>query len=96
MTARVNTTRLVIPCLKKSAAGVIINMSSVAGRFGYANPRPYCTTKWGLIGFTKTLALKLGAFGTWANAILPGAVDGSTLQSVFDRRAKIGSVALAN
>ena len=36
-----NVTRLAIPYLKKSQAGVIINMSSVAGRFGYANRSPY-------------------------------------------------------
>jgi len=88
------TTRLVIPYLKKSPAGVIINMSSVAGRFGYANRSPYCTTKWGLIGFTKTLALELGAFGIRANAILPGAVDGPRLQAVFDGRAEISGLSL--
>ena len=41
-----NVTRLAIPHLKKSSAGVIITMSSVAGRFGYANRSPYCTAKW--------------------------------------------------
>ena len=58
-----NVTRLAIPHLKKSKAGVIINMSSVAGRFGYANRSPYCTTKWGIIGFTKTLSIELGKYG---------------------------------
>jgi amidohydrolase len=66
-------THSAIPHLKKSAAGVIINMSSVAGRFGYPNRSPYATTKWGLIGFTKTLSIELGKFGIRANAILPGA-----------------------
>ncbi len=50
LTGTFNVTRLAIPHLKKSNAGVIINMSSVAGRFGYANRSPYCTAKWGLIG----------------------------------------------
>ena len=54
LTGTFNVTRLAIPHLKKSQAGVIINMSSVADRFGYANRSPYCTAKWGLIGFTKT------------------------------------------
>lgn len=83
-----NVTRVAIPHLKKSKAGVIINMSSVAGRFGYANRSPYCTAKWGIIGFTKTLSIELGAHGIRANAILPGAVDGPRIQRVFEGRAK--------
>jgi len=79
---------LAIPHLKKSQAGVIINMSSVAGRFGYANRSPYCTAKWGIIGFTKTLSIELGEYGIRANAILPGAVDGPRIQKVFEGRAK--------
>jgi NAD(P)-dependent dehydrogenase (short-subunit alcohol dehydrogenase family) len=38
-------------------AGIV--MSSLAGRFGYPNRSPYSTTKWGLIGFTKTLSPSL-------------------------------------
>jgi NAD(P)-dependent dehydrogenase (short-subunit alcohol dehydrogenase family) len=62
-----DVTRLAIPHLKRSDAGVIINMSSVAGRFGYAHRSAYCATKWGLVGFTKTLAIELGEFGIRAN-----------------------------
>lgn len=89
LTGTFNVTRLSIPHLKKSSAGVIINMSSVAGRFGYANRSPYSTAKWGLIGFTKTLSIELGSFGIRANAILPGAVDGPRIQRVFEARAKV-------
>jgi NAD(P)-dependent dehydrogenase (short-subunit alcohol dehydrogenase family) len=88
LTGTFNVTRLAIPHLRQSGAGVIINMSSVAGRFGYANRSPYCTTKWGLIGFTKTLSIELGAYGIRANAILPGAVDGARLHHVFEGRAR--------
>ena len=62
-------------------------MSSLAGRFGYPNRSPYATTKWGLIGFTKTLSRELGEFGIRVNAILPGAVEGARLQQVFAGRA---------
>ncbi|HZS69908.1 MAG TPA: SDR family oxidoreductase [Burkholderiales bacterium] len=88
LTGTFNVTRLAIPHLKKSSAGVIINMSSVAGRFGYANRSPYCTAKWGLIGFTKTLSIELGAYGIRANAILPGAVAGPRIEKVFEGRAQ--------
>jgi NAD(P)-dependent dehydrogenase (short-subunit alcohol dehydrogenase family) len=46
-------TQAAIPHLKHSAAGSIVVMSSLAGRFGYPNRSPYSTTKWGLIGFTR-------------------------------------------
>jgi NAD(P)-dependent dehydrogenase (short-subunit alcohol dehydrogenase family) len=88
LTGTFNVTRMAIPHLKKSSAGAIINMSSVAGRFGYANRSPYCTAKWGLIGFTKTLSIELGAHGIRANAILPGAVGGARIERVFEGRAQ--------
>jgi NAD(P)-dependent dehydrogenase (short-subunit alcohol dehydrogenase family) len=59
LTGTFNVTRMAIPYLKKSAAGVIINMCSVVGRFGYPNRSPYSTAKWGIIGFTKTLSMEL-------------------------------------
>jgi NAD(P)-dependent dehydrogenase (short-subunit alcohol dehydrogenase family) len=81
-------TKNAIPYLIRSGNGVIINMSSAAGRFGYPDRSPYSTVKWGLIGFTKTLSMELGEYNIRANAILPGAVDGERIQRVFEGRAK--------
>jgi NAD(P)-dependent dehydrogenase (short-subunit alcohol dehydrogenase family) len=92
LTGTFNVTRLAIPYLKQSAAGVIINMSSLAGRFGYPNRSPYCVSKWGLIGFTKTLSIELGQYGIRVNAVLPGAVAGERLERVFEGRAAAGGV----
>lgn len=89
LTGTFNVTRCAIPHLKQSKAGVIINMSSVAGRYGYANRSPYCTAKWGIVGFTKTISIELGQFGIRANAILPGAVDGPRIHRVFEGRARV-------
>ena len=89
LTGTFTVTQAAIPHLKKSAAGSIVVMSSLAGRFGYPNRSPYATTKWGLIGFTKTLSRELGEFGIRVNAILPGAVDGPRLRQVFEGRASI-------
>ena len=89
LTAMFDVTRLVIAHLKKSKAGCIINMSSVAGRYGFANRSPYAATKWGVIGLTKTLAMELGEWGIRANAIAPGAVEGDRIVRVFQGRAQI-------
>jgi NAD(P)-dependent dehydrogenase (short-subunit alcohol dehydrogenase family) len=82
-----NVTRLVIPHLKKSAAGCIINMSSAAGKFGYPQRSAYAASKWGVIGLTKTLSMELGEFGIRANAILPGPVAGERMERVLQGRA---------
>jgi len=89
LTGTFMVTQRAIPLLKQSAAGSIIVMSSLAGRFGYPNRVAYSTTKWGLVGFTKTLALELGPFGITANTIHPGAVAGPRIQSVFAGRATL-------
>lgn len=89
LTGTFTVTQAAIAHLKRSPAASIIVMSSLAGRFGYPNRSPYSTTKWGLIGFTKTLSRELGEFGIRVNAILPGAVEGPRLQQVFAGRASV-------
>ena len=88
LTGTFNVSRLAIPHLIRSASGVVINLSSAAGRFGYPNRSPYATVKWGLIGFTKTLSMELGEHGVRVNAILPGGVEGERVQRVLAGRAR--------
>jgi NAD(P)-dependent dehydrogenase (short-subunit alcohol dehydrogenase family) len=94
LTAMFDVSRLAIPHLKKSKSGCIINMASIAGRFGFANRSPYAATKWAVIGLTKTLAMELGEWGIRANAIAPGAVEGERIERVFAGRAQIGGKTL--
>jgi NAD(P)-dependent dehydrogenase (short-subunit alcohol dehydrogenase family) len=96
LTGTFNVTRHAIPHLKNSPAGVILVMSSLAGRFGYPNRSPYATTKWGLIGFTKTLSRELGEFGIRVNAILPGAVEGPRIEQVLAGRAAASGRSVAD
>lgn len=89
-----NVTRMAIPYLRESEGGSVINMSSVAGRFGYPNRSAYSTSKWGLIGFTKSLSIELGIDGIRVNALLPGATDGPRFQQVLEGRARISGRSL--
>ena len=57
LTGTLLVTQRAIPLLKQSGRASIIVMGSIAGRFGYPNRIAYSTTKWGLVGFTKTLSL---------------------------------------
>ncbi len=88
LTGTFNSTRACIPHLKRATDGSILVMSSLAGRFGYPNRSAYSTTKWGLVGFTKTLSRELGDFGIRVNAILPGAVEGPRIEQVLAGRAQ--------
>jgi NAD(P)-dependent dehydrogenase (short-subunit alcohol dehydrogenase family) len=84
--------RKAVPRLKQSGNGVIINMSSVAGRLGYAMRTPYAASKWAVIGFTKSLAIELGPSGIRVNSILPGIVEGPRMEKVIRDRADSQSV----
>ena len=89
LTATFRITQRAIPLLKESGRASVIVMSSIAGRFGYPNRVAYSTTKWGLVGFTKTLAIELGEFGITANSIHPGAVAGPRIDQVLAGRAEL-------
>jgi NAD(P)-dependent dehydrogenase (short-subunit alcohol dehydrogenase family) len=80
--------RLAVPMLKKSRNASMINISSVAGRLGYAYRTPYAAAKWGVIGFTQSLAKELGPAGIRVNAILPGLVAGERIERVIAARAE--------
>jgi NAD(P)-dependent dehydrogenase (short-subunit alcohol dehydrogenase family) len=55
--------KLAIPHMKKQKSGLIVNLSSTAGLYGYPLRTPYCSAKWAIIGLTKSMAMKLGSFG---------------------------------
>jgi NAD(P)-dependent dehydrogenase (short-subunit alcohol dehydrogenase family) len=80
--------RLAVPMLKAAGGGAIVNMSSAAGRLGYAYRTPYAAAKFGVIGFTESLAKELGPFNISVNAILPGIVKGPRIERVIGARAE--------
>ena len=83
-----------IPLLKASRNASIANLSSAAGRFGFPNRTPYAASKWGVIGFTKSLAIELGPHGVRVNAICPGSVAGARIDAVFANRAALRGVSV--
>src|ERR1700750_2217697 len=60
LTGQFNCTRLAVPLLRQSKNASIVNISSAAGRLGFAMRTPYAAAKWGVIGFTKSVAIALG------------------------------------
>ena len=79
--------RRAAPVMKAQGSGSIINMSSMAGVYGYGMRTPYAAVKWAVIGFTKSLAVELGPHGVRCNAICPGSVAGARMDSVIASEA---------
>ncbi len=77
-----------VPLLRRAGSAVIVNLSSAAGRFGYAFRTPYSASKWAVVGFTQSLAKELGPAGIRVNAILPGIVEGPRMENVIRARAE--------
>lgn len=84
--------RRAAPVMKAQKSGLIINMSSNAGQFGFGNRTPYAAAKWGVIGLTKSLAIELGPYNVRCNAICPGAVAGERINRVIEGEANLRGV----
>lgn len=80
--------RAAVPMFRRQGGGVILNMSSVAGRIGMPMRAPYSTSKYAVRGLTDVLAVELGAINVRVNAILPGLVNGPRGRRVMEEQAK--------
>jgi NAD(P)-dependent dehydrogenase (short-subunit alcohol dehydrogenase family) len=82
LTAPFLLTKAVWPHMRRAGGGTIINVSSVAGRRGWANATAYCATKFALTGLTQSLAAEGRPHGIRACVIYPGAM--ATAWGVWD------------
>jgi NAD(P)-dependent dehydrogenase (short-subunit alcohol dehydrogenase family) len=87
LTGQFLCTHHAVPLIKAEGGGAIVNMSSVAGRLGYPFRTAYSAAKFGVIGFTQSLAKELGPHNIRVNAILPGVVEGPRMDKVIRDRA---------
>jgi NAD(P)-dependent dehydrogenase (short-subunit alcohol dehydrogenase family) len=74
LTAPFLLSRAVLPHMRAAGGGTIVNVSSVAGRRGWANASAYCTTKFGLAGLTQALAAEGATHGVRVVCLYPGAM----------------------
>jgi NAD(P)-dependent dehydrogenase (short-subunit alcohol dehydrogenase family) len=88
LTGMFNCTRKAMPLLKAAGGGSIVNLSSAAGRHGFPQRTPYAAAKWGVVGFTKSIAVEAGPDKVRCNAILPGLVEGDRIERVIAAKAK--------
>src|SRR6058998_1444101 len=80
LTGAFNCAQAAWPHMQARGWGRIVNMASVAGTLGGFGQASYSTTKAGLLGLTKTLAMEGGRHGITCNAIVPGVIGTEAFQ----------------
>jgi 3-oxoacyl-[acyl-carrier protein] reductase len=80
LTGAFNCAQAVWPHMREREWGRIVNMASVVGTLGGFGQASYATTKAGLIGLTKSLALEGARHGITCNAIVPGIIGTEAFQ----------------
>lgn len=73
-------TRALLPRMRAAKGGRFVFVGSISSTLGSKNAAAYCASKWGLVGFMKSLAEDLSETGLTAVAILPGSVDTEMLE----------------
>lgn len=76
-----------VPHFKKQRSGSIVTLASVAAHIGQNNHANYCSTKAGVLGFTKALALDMAPYGVRVNSVSPGATDTAMLRADVSKEA---------
>ena len=82
-------TKHVMPTMIAQRYGKIINISGTSGLRGYRNRAAYSSSKWALRGFTRTVALEVGAYNVNVNAVHPGIVAGDRMDRLCREKARV-------
>lgn len=77
-----NATKAVLPTMRKKESGRIINISSVAGSLGVFGTSAYSSSKAGIFGFTRTVAIEVVKKGITVNAVALGYFDAGMFHSL--------------
>lgn len=70
----IRVTQAVLPIMRKQKSGVIVNISSVAGRFGYPGHSAYIGTKFAVEGISESMSYELEPFGIKVVIVEPGVI----------------------
>ena len=68
----IRVTQAVLPVMREQKSGIIVNVSSGAGLFGYPGGSAYVSTKFAVEGLTESISYELGQFGIKVVLIEPG------------------------
>jgi 3-oxoacyl-[acyl-carrier protein] reductase len=89
LTGSYNVTKAVFPGMRERRWGRVVCMASIAGLLGGFGQTAYATTKMGIIGFARSVALEGARYGVTANVIAPGIIgEHVKLSPMYDRMVK--------
>jgi 3-oxoacyl-[acyl-carrier protein] reductase len=87
-------TRALLPRMLAKKQGRIVFVASISSTLGTPRQSAYCASKWGIVGFMKSLAAEISDSGLMTAAVLPGSVDTKMLEgSGFSPRMSAEEVA---
>ena len=78
----IRTTQAVLPIMRKQKSGIIVNISSAAGRFGYPGGSAYIGTKFAVEGLSESMAYELEPFGIKVVVVEPGVIRTNIFDSI--------------
>lgn len=83
-------TKYVVPQMKKSNSGLIINIASISGKVAFANGEFYSATKFGVMGYSQAIRAELAPFGIKVSTLCPGMIKTDFFdEEELERRKKI-------
>jgi NAD(P)-dependent dehydrogenase (short-subunit alcohol dehydrogenase family) len=89
LTGTYNVTKAVFPGMRERRWGRIVCMASIAGLMGGFGQTAYATTKIGVIGFVKSVALEGARYNVTCNAVAPGIIaPNASLSPLYERMVK--------
>ena len=78
----IRVTQAVLPIMRKQKSGIIVNISSGAGRFGYPGGSAYVSTKFAIEGLSESMAYELEPFGIRVVLVEPGVIKTNFVNSI--------------
>ena len=89
LTGTYNVTKAVFPGMRERRWGRVVSMASIAGLMGGFGQTAYATTKMGLIGFARSVALEGARYNVTSNVIAPGIIGpNANLSPMYERMVK--------
>ena len=85
----INLTRAALPVMRQQRSGHIIQISSIGGRMGFPGNAAYITSKWGVGGFTESVAQEVAPFGVKVTALEPGGMRTNWVSRAYSNRPEI-------
>jgi 3-oxoacyl-[acyl-carrier protein] reductase len=86
--------KAVLPAMIEARRGRIVNIASIAGKVGEPTASAYSAAKWGVIGFTRSLALEVAQHDILVNAICPGPIPTALGRQGWEDGAQVQGVGI--